>query len=98
MGSRSLTIRGAAEGVRRFVAAGEDARFVKELPIKLVIIDGRIVIFGMEDLVAAGNDLTVMVVEHPSLAPVLKTAFEAYWERGISFEEARELAAGKAAV
>jgi hypothetical protein len=39
-------------------------------------------------------ELTMMVVEHPSLATVLKTAFDAYWKQGISFEEARgELAA-----
>jgi hypothetical protein len=36
----------------------------------------------------------MMVVEHPALAMVLKTAFDAYWKQGISFEEARgELAA-----
>ncbi len=29
-----------------------------------------------------------MVVEHPSLATVLKTAFNAYWDRGLTFEEA----------
>ena len=41
-----------AEGVRRFIEAGEDARFVPELPLKLVIIDETIVMFGMEDPVA----------------------------------------------
>ena len=41
--SRSSTTRRRREGVRRFVEAGEEARFVEELPLKLVIIDERIV-------------------------------------------------------
>jgi sugar-specific transcriptional regulator TrmB len=78
-----------AGGVRRFVEQGEEARFVTELPLKLVIIDETIVMFGMQDPVAISTpDLTMMVVEHPSLARVLKTAFDAYWAQGVSFEEA----------
>jgi sugar-specific transcriptional regulator TrmB len=81
-----------AEGVRRFVEAGEEARFVDELPLKLVIIDETIVMFGMEDPVAGGamaGDLTIVVVEHPSLAHVLKVAFDAVWSTGMQFESAR---------
>lgn len=79
-----------AEGVRRFMEAGEKARFVPELPLKLVIIDESIVMFGMEDPVAGSAELTIMVVEHPSLASVLKIAFNAVWERGLTFDEAYE--------
>jgi hypothetical protein len=42
----------------------------------------------MQDPVAAGSDLTIMVVDHPSLAAVLKMAFNAYWDQGVDFEEA----------
>ena len=77
-----------AEGVRRFIEAGEEARFVESLPLKLVIIDEEIVMFGMQDPVGGGKDLTIMVVEHPSLAIVLKTAFDAIWNNGLTFEEA----------
>jgi sugar-specific transcriptional regulator TrmB len=80
--------RAATEGVRRFIAAGEDARFVPELPLKLVIIDETIVMFGMEDPVAGQFDLTIMVVDHPSLAMVLRIAFNAYWAQGLTFDEA----------
>ena len=83
------------EGVRRFVEAGEMARFVPTLPLKLVIIDERIVMFGMEDPVAGKSDLTIVVVEHPSLAAILKIAFNAVWEQGLTFEQAYdEVAAG----
>ena len=76
------------EGVRRFVAAGEEARFVPELPLKLVIIDEMIVMFGMEDPIAGSSELTIVVIEHPSLAKVLKIAFESMWAQGLTFEQA----------
>lgn len=85
------------EGVRQFVQAGEQARFVEELPLKLVIIDERIVLFGMEDPVAAGPELTMLVVEHPALAKVLKIAFMQVWRNGMTFDEASVHVAAKAA-
>lgn len=75
-------------GVRRFIEAGEEARFVESLPLKLVIIDETIVMFGMEDPVAGTNDLTIVVVEHPSLAQILKVAFNTVWDQGLTFEQA----------
>ena len=83
-----------AEGVRRFIEAGEEARFVEELPLKLVIIDESIVMFGMEDPVAGDAELTIVVVEHPALAKILKVAFDAVWREGLTFDElAAQLAA-----
>ena len=78
----------ATQGVRTFIEAGEEARFVPELPLKLVIIDETIVMFGMQDPVGGRSDLTIVVVEHPSLARVLSTAFNAYWSQGLTFEDA----------
>jgi sugar-specific transcriptional regulator TrmB len=80
-----------ARGVERFVEAGEQARFVPTLPLKLVIIDETIVMFGMEDPVAGSAELTIVVVEHQSLAKVLKTAFYAIWETGLTFDQAYDL-------
>ena len=89
-----------AAGIRRFIEEGEDARFVDELPLKLVIIDETIVMFGMQDPVAAGvprrgSDLTIMVVEHPALAHVLKTAFLTTWESGMTIDQAEALASAR---
>lgn len=78
----------ATLGVRRFIEAGEDARFVDEVPLKLVIIDESIVMFGMQDPVAGTSELTIMVVEHPALARTLKMAFEAVWSQGLTFDQA----------
>jgi HTH-type transcriptional regulator, sugar sensing transcriptional regulator len=73
------------EAVRAFTAAGEQARVVEELPLKLVVIDERISLFTMQDPVAGTNELTIMIVEHPGLARLLKLAFEFAWERGEEF-------------
>lgn len=78
----------AAAGVRRFVELGEEARFVDELPLKLVIIDESIVLFGMQDPIAGSAGLTLLVIEHPALAGVLKLAFDAVWSGGATLEEA----------
>jgi sugar-specific transcriptional regulator TrmB len=80
----------SAEAIRRYIAAGEQARFVELLPLKLVIIDEQIVMFGIEDPVGGRSILTMIVVDHPSLATLLKIAFETVWESGLTFEQASE--------
>ena len=84
-----------AAGIRRFIEAGEEARFVDELPLKLVIIDEAIVMFGMQDPVAGTEDLTIMVVEHPALARTLKLAFNRVWDNGLEYDAAAERRVGK---
>ena len=74
--------------VRHFVDAGEQARVVDELPLKLVLIDERVALFAMEP-VAGATELTVMVVEHPAFAGLLKLAFERAWSAGEPFGEPR---------
>jgi sugar-specific transcriptional regulator TrmB len=72
--------------VRRFVEAGEQARVVDHLPLKLVLIDERVALFTMEDPVAGTSDLTIMVVEHAGIASLLKLAFDQTWEDAESFQ------------
>lgn len=73
------------EVVRSFVAAGEQARVVDKLPLKLVVIDERVALFTMEDPVAGSTDLTITIIEHPSLARLHKLAFENVWQQGEDF-------------
>lgn len=82
---------GHVEAVRQFVRAGEQARFVESLPLKLAIFDERIVVFGLEDPHGGSSALTLAVVEHPALAQILRIAFMSVWESGTTFEQAEEL-------
>ncbi len=75
--------------MRRFVEAGEQARFVDELPLKLVIIDERIVHVRHGGPGRAGPDLTMLVVEHPALAQILKIAFMQVWEHRAGLRRGR---------
>jgi sugar-specific transcriptional regulator TrmB len=78
-----------ARGIRRFIDAGEEARFVDHVPLKLVIIDEATVLLEMQDPMASSeDDLTIMVVEHPALAQTLKLAFNRVWDRGLELDEA----------
>jgi HTH-type transcriptional regulator, sugar sensing transcriptional regulator len=74
-------------GVKRFIDAGEHARFVEALPMKLGIIDERTVMFAMSDPVA-GPGLTTLIIENAELASCLKIVFEHVWRNGISFAKA----------
>jgi hypothetical protein len=78
----------ATEGVRRFIQAGEQARVVAELPMKLVIIDERVSMLGLLDPLPESQEFTILVVQHASLARVLKAAFNTYWEQGLAFDDA----------
>jgi hypothetical protein len=76
------------DAIGRFIEAGTQARFVEHLPLKLVIIDETIVMFGMDDPVAGSEGVTIVVVEHPSLAQALKIAFESVWAGGLTLDRA----------
>lgn len=76
------------DGIQRFIEAGEQARFVEELPMKLGIIDEHIVMLTMLDPVAGEGEMTTLVIEHAQLARTLKLAFELIWATGVSFTAA----------
>jgi hypothetical protein len=84
----ALTDPAFLDGIRRFAEAGEEQRFVAGLPLKLAIVDERMVLFAMSDPAAGQARLTSVVVEHPALAQVLKLAFERVWSSARTFEEA----------
>ncbi|HXG26395.1 MAG TPA: helix-turn-helix domain-containing protein [Candidatus Binatia bacterium] len=80
-----------AASIRRFIEAGEEARFTEHVPLKLVIVDEAIVMFELVDPVAGSEELTIMVVEHPALALTLKLAFNRVWEHGLDLPAAMAL-------
>lgn len=73
--------------VQEFIAAGEQARVVDELPVKLVLVDERVALFTLEDPVAADPELTIVIVENAAWVSLLKIAFEAIWARAEAFPD-----------
>jgi sugar-specific transcriptional regulator TrmB len=69
------------EHLKRAAKAGEKARVIKELPMKMAIFDSRIVLYVLEDPASKQTSLTTQIVEHRALAKTLRVVFEAFWEK-----------------
>jgi len=63
------------------VKLGEEARVMKKLPMKMVILDRRIVMLALTDPVSKRTSLTTQVVEHRDLASGLRMLFDTLWEQ-----------------
>lgn len=78
-----------------FQKFGEEARIVKELPMKLVICDETVSILVLNDRVTlTPTSTTTIVIDHPSLAIALKNVFESYWQLGLTVEEFKKMNIG----
>ncbi len=64
------------------VKAGEKARVVKRLPLKMAIFDERIVMITLEDPILKRPSITTLCIQHESLARTLKIVFDKLWEEG----------------
>jgi HTH-type transcriptional regulator, sugar sensing transcriptional regulator len=73
---------------RGFVDAGEQARVVPEVPMRLCIADGARVLMSMRDPRADGASSTSLLIEHPALARLLIQAYESIWSGGEDFAAA----------
>jgi len=76
--------------IDRAVRAGEEARILHKLPMKMVVFDSRIVIYALEDPVSKQPSLTSQIVEHRALAESLKILFETLWERAEDYHILQE--------
>ncbi|WP_157839977.1 TrmB family transcriptional regulator [Streptomyces megasporus] len=70
------------ENVQPCVDAGEEARVVSELPVKLMVVDGRI---GFVSMSIADVDVGrgTLVVRPSALLAALRALFETYWDRAL---------------
>jgi hypothetical protein len=70
-------------GLELYREAGAEGRMVDELPVKLLVVDRRVVIIAMDDenTVDATFPIT-MLIEHGGYASVQAEAFERIWARG----------------
>ncbi|MGW2563235.1 helix-turn-helix domain-containing protein [Streptomyces sp. NPDC001514] len=75
---------GSVDNVVRAVRAGEDARAVPALPLRMAIADRSVAICPLAPAGSAGSprDVTAAVVRGSSLLEALVALFERYWEVG----------------
>ncbi len=72
----ALDLPGRADLVRALVAAGEEARVVPRLPVKLCIADRSVALLPL----TSASSPTAMIVRRCSLLDALVALFEAMWE------------------
>lgn len=73
--------------IKKYEAIGEEARIIKELPMKMVISDDTITMFALSDRVSLKPSLTTMIVDHPDFAKAQKKVFETYWAEAIPIKD-----------
>ncbi|HZG06976.1 MAG TPA: LuxR family transcriptional regulator [Streptomyces sp.] len=81
------------ENVQPCLDAGEEARVVSGLPVKLMVVDDRV---GFVSMSIADVDVSrsLLVVRPSALLAALRALFEAYWERALPIHPESGTAAG----
>lgn len=86
---------GFREEMEAYHEAGVEARVADELPIKLVVVDERATLVGMNDPVAPEVGYpTTLLIEHPGYSRIKAAAFGQLWAGAVPYDEARRSATG----
>lgn len=73
--------------IEKSVAAGEEARMLESVPLKLHVFDKRYVFMALNNSDNSSPELTMLAIEHPDLAAAHIILFENLWEKAIPYEE-----------
>ncbi len=72
--------------IHRCVQAGERARVIEKLPIKMYVFDGHYVLMALANIHTTTSPLTMLVVEHPALAQASQILFNHLWEHAHDYQ------------
>lgn len=73
--------------IKAFEKAGEHVRIVEQLPVKMAVVDSRIVLLMLVDSYTSSTSFTTMIIEHPDLAKTFSIIFEFFWMQGTTLEQ-----------
>lgn len=73
--------------ISSWISVGEEARVVKELPMKMIIIDEKVTICALNDPISLKPSITTMIINHAGFTNAQKHVFDNYWQRAIEFNE-----------
>jgi sugar-specific transcriptional regulator TrmB len=59
---------------------GHKGKVIESLPVKMILFDRKVVMFALDEPVAADDSLTMIVIEHKSLAKACKILFDHLWD------------------
>ncbi len=72
--------------IHRCVMAGERARVIEKLPIKMYVFDNHYVLMALANIHTTTSPLTMLVVEHPALALAAQILFNHLWEHAHDYQ------------
>lgn len=81
-----LDLPGHAEQMLRYVDAGERARVLADVPIKMLVVDAKLAIVPL----SLDNSSAAVLVNGSTLITALTTCFEALWSRGLDVTAATD--------
>jgi hypothetical protein len=84
-------LRQKFELLAEFDGLGDENRVIAELPMKMEIFDGQIVMLLLEDSISTRGFFTTHVIEHSSLAKSLKMLFNYVWEQAEDYHVLEDL-------
>jgi HTH-type transcriptional regulator, sugar sensing transcriptional regulator len=73
--------------VSMYANLGEECRVIRELPMKLVIIDEKITMLALNDPVSMKPSITTIIIDHPSFALAQKEVFNSYWSKAVPLKK-----------
>ena len=73
------------------IQAGLQVRYLEQLPVKMIVFDRRFVLIAMRNSESTTTPLTMLLVDHPSLASAMSILFNTLWDNGINLEEYKKL-------
>lgn len=86
-GMQPEEIKNLVKVIEGYQKIGEEARIIKELPMKLAISDETITMLALNDRISLKPSITTVIIDHPNFAKAQKAVFEAYWDKAIPFKE-----------
>jgi sugar-specific transcriptional regulator TrmB len=74
------------KAINRYVEAGQQARVMKDLPMRMAIFDGKITMFTLVDDVGISSSFLTQVVRSEVMAKSHKLLFDMLWEKAEDYE------------
>jgi sugar-specific transcriptional regulator TrmB len=71
--------------IEKCVYAGERARIIDHVPVKMYVFDETYVLMALDNTRAPSDLLTMLVIDHPALASAAKLLFDHLWEQAEDF-------------
>jgi len=74
------------KGIESELNLGHDAREIENLPVKMIIFDNEAVMFALDNPENNSTDLTMIAIEHNSVANACKILFDYIWSQSTNLK------------